>query len=79
MHMLEIAKNPNGYHIHSGVVLPSYAPAKNQATPAWDHTGDHNFSLDNLHSYGSWIEMKSVLSWNALSANQYCGIIGSYI
>ena len=52
MHMVEIATNHEGYHVHAGMVLKRYAPDKNQATPTWYHISDHNFNLDISLSYG---------------------------
>jgi len=55
MRMVEIATIPNGYRVHAGEVLTSYAPDKYQATPARYVISDHNFKLDILLSYGSVI------------------------
>jgi len=77
MRMVEIATNPNGYHVHAGAVLKHYAPDKNQATPAQYHISDHNVNLDISLSYVSVIGNAADIAYRRLRANQYCSMIAS--
>jgi len=57
LRMVEIATNPQGYHVHVGEVLKHYTPEKNQATPARYHISGYNFNLGISLFYGTVIGM----------------------
>jgi hypothetical protein len=55
MCLVEIATNPQGYHVHADEVLNRYTPDQDLATPTRYHMSGHHCNLDIMPLYRSVI------------------------